>query len=637
MLPLPRPHRRRSVVPAARQRGGAAGPSTRRRAAQRAAGLPAPPDRRRLRRARLAGHGRTERSGHADRPSGRTGAGARRALRGYKRIHVDRRAQAALRRRLHPEPVLRGRRGRDLGGRRHRQPVHRRRGDGALRRGGRSRRGVPPGPRRGGGDRGQPDRAEPSARRGAPGPAAGRDRHPRRTGDRRADGLRPGRLPHRRRRYRTRRQPSGAAHEGVRLHAGGLRAGCSTRGPGPRPLPASRADGAQPRRRAGGACHRRRRAPGGDGPGPPRTLDAEPRSEHMIKPYTAVGLIPTVRGIRKRKDIKINLEHLSHLVKAAAWLSSLDLPVRLIAFPEGALQGFNDEVLDLDHVQFAREGAIDIPGEETEFLGKIAREYDAFIMAQAKARHPDLQDRFFNVGFIIDPKGKVILKHHKVSPLFPVEHSVCTHDVYDWWIEKYGRTLDAFWPVADTEIGRLGIMMANEGSYPENARALALNGAEVVYRASYPHPATGNEIFEIQSRARALDNNMYIVAPNMGTYYLFPEETTPIDTFGGRSFVINYRGQIVGRQDYGAGSTYVGGVIDIEALRDHRARAQWDNWMKDLRTELYQLLYEQPIYPKNLYLDREPMKHAEYREQVIQKQIDLMHERGIWVKPEHSE
>jgi hypothetical protein len=52
-------------------------------------------------------------------------------------------------------------------------------------------------------------------------------------------------------------------------------------------------------------------------------------------------------------------------------------------------------------------------------------------------------------------------------------------------------------------------MMANEGSYPENARALAMNGAEVVYRASYPHPATGNEIFEIQSRARALDNNMY--------------------------------------------------------------------------------------------------------------------------------
>jgi hypothetical protein len=53
----------------------------------------------------------------------------------------------------------------------------------------------------------------------------------------------------------------------------------------------------------------------------------------MIKPYTAVGLIPTVRGIRKRKDIKLNLDHLGHLVKAASWLSSLDIPVRLIAFP----------------------------------------------------------------------------------------------------------------------------------------------------------------------------------------------------------------------------------------------------------------------------------------------------------------
>jgi predicted amidohydrolase len=69
----------------------------------------------------------------------------------------------------------------------------------------------------------------------------------------------------------------------------------------------------------------------------------------------------------------------------------------------------------------------------------------------------------------------------------------------------------------DTEIGRLGIMMANEGSYPENARALALNGAEVVYRASYPHPAPGNEIFEIQSRARAHDNNRNEDARNMGT------------------------------------------------------------------------------------------------------------------------
>ncbi|HWN57312.1 MAG TPA: nitrilase-related carbon-nitrogen hydrolase [Methylomirabilota bacterium] len=352
----------------------------------------------------------------------------------------------------------------------------------------------------------------------------------------------------------------------------------------------------------------------------------------MIRPYTAVGLIPTVRGIRKRDDIALNLEHIAHMVKAAAWLSSLELPVRLIALPEGALQGFNDEVFDLDHVLYARECAIDIPGPETEALGAIAREYNAFVMGQAKAHHPDWKDRFFNVGFVIDPKGEVILRHYKVSPLFPVEHSVCPHDIFDWWVEKYGLTLDAFWPVVDTEIGRLGIMMANEGSYPENARALALNGAEVVYRGSYPHPATGNELFEIQSRARALDNNMYVVAPNMGTYYIDATSDIPIDTFGGRSFIIDYRGQIVGRQEYGGVSTYVAGVIDVEAMRYHRDHAQWNNWLKDLRTELYQVLYREAIYPKNLYLTREPMKHEEYRREVIDKQIALMHQRGIWKK-----
>ena len=179
-------------------------------------------------------------------------------------------------------------------------------------------------------------------------------------------------------------------------------------------------------------------------------------------------------------------------------------------------------MLDLDHATFARECAIDIPGPETDALGAIARGITTlFVIAQAKARHPDWPDRFFNVGFILDPQGEVILQHYKVSPLFPVEHSVCPHDIYDWWVERYGTTLDAFWPVADTDIGRLGIMMANEGSYPENARAL---GAERrrggVSRRLIRIRPRATRYFEIQSRARALDNNLYVVAPNMGTYYL---------------------------------------------------------------------------------------------------------------------
>jgi predicted amidohydrolase len=356
----------------------------------------------------------------------------------------------------------------------------------------------------------------------------------------------------------------------------------------------------------------------------------------MIEPYQAIGLVPTMRGIRRRADITVNLEHISHLIKAASWLSSLDLPVRLIAIPEGALQGFNDEVLDLDHETFARECAIDVPGPETDYLGKLARQWNAFVMAQAKARHPEFPGRFFNVGFVLDPDGEIVLKHHKVVPLLPVEHSVTPHNVWDKWIELYGRTLDAFYPVADTAIGRLGFLMANEGSYPENARGLAMNGAEVVYRGPYPHPHTGNGLFEIQNRARALDNNLYLIACNVGTYYLDAESDVPIDTFGGGSAVIDYRGQVIGRHAYSGGSSWVAGTVDVEALRRFRAAAQWDNWLKDLTTEQYQLIYEQPVYPKNLYLDRAPYTHAEYRREVIDRQVRLMHERDIWAQPDNG-
>ena len=354
----------------------------------------------------------------------------------------------------------------------------------------------------------------------------------------------------------------------------------------------------------------------------------------MIEPYSAVGLIPTVRGIRTRDDIQRNLDHIAELITAASWLSSMDLPVRLVVIPEGALQGFNDEVLDLDHETFAREAAIDIPGKETEFLGGLAQKWGVYLMAQAKARHPEFPGRFFNAGFAIDPDGEVILTHYKVVPLLPVEHSVTPHNVWDRWIELYGETLDAFYPVVDTDIGRLGVMMANEGSYPENARGLAMNGAEVVYRTSYPHPHTGNELFEVQNRARALDNNFYVVAPNMGTYYLHAEDELPIDTFGGRSMICDYKGRIVGRQDYGAGSTYVAGQIDIEALRDFRTRAQMDNWMKDLTTEQYRLIYDQPVYPKNLYLDQAPFDHTTYKERVTDRQIDLLVQRDVYRRPE---
>ncbi len=349
----------------------------------------------------------------------------------------------------------------------------------------------------------------------------------------------------------------------------------------------------------------------------------------MIEPYMALGLSPSMRGVRQRGEIKGNIEHIGELIAASVWLSQIELPVKLIAIPEGSLQGFTDEVFDWDHVKYVQDTAIDIPGEETDLLGAFAKQYNTYLIAQAKAKEPDFPDRFTNNAFVINPKGRVIMRHRK-NNVFPKEHSTCPHDLWDKWIELYGRDLKSFYPVADTEIGRIGCLICNEGVHPENARGLAMNGAEIIYRPSYPEPYVGNDVWEIQNRARALDNNCYVIAPNTGTYYLTQDSKTPIDVFGGKSMVIDYEGRVISRHDYGSGSSWCGAVIDIEALRYFRTHSDWMSWMKDMRNELFQLIYEKPIYPKNLWIDRPPMKHKEYREQVVQPQIETLVKAGIY-------
>jgi predicted amidohydrolase len=123
------------------------------------------------------------------------------------------------------------------------------------------------------------------------------------------------------------------------------------------------------------------------------------------EPYVAVALQPSFRAVTHRRDIKQNIDSIAVLMGAAVWLSS-EFPVRLVALPEGVLQSFNDEILDRQHTDYLENVAIDIPGPETDALGQLARQYNAYLIGQAKATDPKIPGYFFNVGFIIDPNGK---------------------------------------------------------------------------------------------------------------------------------------------------------------------------------------------------------------------------------------
>jgi beta-ureidopropionase len=75
--------------------------------------------------------------------------------------------------------------------------------------------------------------------------------------------------------------------------------------------------------------------------------------------------------------------------------------------------------------------------------------------------------------------------------------------------------------------------------------------------------------------------------------------------------------------------------VDIEALRQFRVMNLNSNWMKDLRTEIFRRMYDEPIHPANLWLEQHPKCHAEVDE-VYRANIERLIERGTFTPPAHD-
>ena len=349
----------------------------------------------------------------------------------------------------------------------------------------------------------------------------------------------------------------------------------------------------------------------------------------MIDPYIAVALQTKVHHVAKRSEVEKNLIQLGNMIDLTTHICSLELPVRLICFGEGALQGFVDEIANLSPAEYTETMAAELPGWETDFLGEKAKQKGCFIMGQLKVKLPEFPDRFFNAIFIIDPNGEIIYTHYKNIVLF-VEHSSTPHDVYDEWVKLNGDGLETFFPVAKTEIGNIAGSVGVEGAFPESYRAFAMNGAEIFYRSALPEPWVSRDIYTTQNRARAMDNTAYMVAPNTGSLIMPGADNqapTIIDgALGGHSSVIDYKGQILATNT-NPGDTYVAAEVNIDALRNFREKAKIQNWLPYVRSEIFKGMYDKPIWPKNL-----PNMQHEDAEVVFNEVIAELQKRGSYTK-----
>jgi predicted amidohydrolase len=152
----------------------------------------------------------------------------------------------------------------------------------------------------------------------------------------------------------------------------------------------------------------------------------------------------------------------------------------LVVLPE-TLTAAND---GLSYLQAAES----IPGPSTEYFGALARKHDLYLVAGLVERDHHL---IYNVAVLIGPDGQLIGKYRKVTlPRTEIEGGITPGHEY---------------PVFDTRLGKIGMMVCYDGFFPEVARQLSNRGAEVI-----AFPVWGCN--PMLAAARACENHVFIVS-----------------------------------------------------------------------------------------------------------------------------
>jgi len=258
--------------------------------------------------------------------------------------------------------------------------------------------------------------------------------------------------------------------------------------------------------------------------------------------------------------------------------------VRLIAFPE-----FGHAAPIYPTVERLIERlALPIPNEHTDRYQKKAKELGVFIQTgsflEIDAKWPG---HVFNTTCLIGPSG-ILYKYRKVHPWLPWEVHTSPHD-----LKNYDSPL---FPVAETEIGRIGCAICYDWLFPEAIRQLALGGAEVLVRISaYMDPwgtAQPLDWWTTINRAQAIENMAYVVASNQACSL----QNYPPFSWPGGSMIVDFDGRILAQAESGPGERIVVGPIDLPALREARTRRRGHNMLAHLRTEAY-TGYKRHLYP----------------------------------------
>ncbi len=135
-----------------------------------------------------------------------------------------------------------------------------------------------------------------------------------------------------------------------------------------------------------------------------------------------------------------------------------------------------------------------VPGPSTEYFGQLAKKHQLHIVAGLIERDGHL---IYNVAVLIGPDGEIIGNYRKVTlPRGEIEGGITPGNEY---------------PVFQTSIGKIGMMVCYDGFFPEVARELSNRGAEII-----AWPVWGCNPMLAQSRA--CENHIFLISSTFTDY-----------------------------------------------------------------------------------------------------------------------
>ena len=207
-------------------------------------------------------------------------------------------------------------------------------------------------------------------------------------------------------------------------------------------------------------------------------------------------------------------------------------------------------------------------GPTTKLMQKIAAKHRMVIVVPVYEK--EMTGLYYNTAAVIDADGKYLGKYRK---------NHIPHVNPGFWEKFYFRPGNLGYPVFDLGFARVGVYICYDRHFPEGARALGLNGAEIVFNPSATVAGLSEYLWKLEQPAHAVANGYFVGAINRVGH----EMPWDIGEFYGQSYFCDPRGQIIAQAPRDEDALVVAD-LDLDMIRE--VRNTWQ-FFRDRRPESY--------------------------------------------------